>query len=129
MINRPRSVVCLVAAAAALTTALAGCGSSDSGSGNAASTASLSAPAGSKTVDVKNMAFAPSTITVHVGDTVTWKFEDRFPHSVHGVGQMGMVLNSPIFNTGQWSWTFTAPGEYDYNCQQHPEMTGKVIVE
>jgi plastocyanin len=48
---------------------------------------------------------------------------------VNGYGQLGMVLNSPIFNTGDWSWTFTAPGEYDYRCQEHPEMLAKIIVE
>lgn len=75
------------------------------------------------------MAFAPDTVTVHVGDTVTWKFDDRFPHSVEGLGDNGMVLNSPIVDRGTWSFTFTAPGEYHYTCQLHPEMTGVVVVK
>lgn len=75
------------------------------------------------------MAYSPASITVSVGDTVTWKFDDRgVPHQVLGVGDAKSVLASPLQTTGSFTHTFTAPGTYDYTCSLHPDMTGTVIV-
>lgn len=48
---------------------------------------------------------------------------------MQGLGDKGMVINSPIIDRGEWSFTFTDPGVYRYVCQLHPEMTGTVTVE
>lgn len=98
--------------------ALSSCGTSDGSNGS-------SAP---ETVVVKDMAFRPAALTVHPGDTVTWKFDDRFPHNVQGVGPNDTTLESPIIDRGRWSFHFTAPGEYHYHCQLHPEMRGTITV-
>ncbi|NNH71951.1 cupredoxin family copper-binding protein [Nocardia uniformis] len=136
--SRSTSVrVLLTAFVAAGALLVAGCGSdtktSDStptttGSTSAAATSGPPA-ATSVTVTVDDMKFSPAAITVKAGDTVTWKFEDRVPHSVQGIGDAAMGINSPIFTSGEWSHTFTVPGTYRYLCPLHPQMKGTVTVE
>lgn len=81
------------------------------------------------TVSVDDMRFSPAEVTVKVGDTVTWKFDDKAPHTVQGIGDKAMGINSPILDKGEWSYTFTNPGTYRYLCSLHPEMRGSVTVE
>lgn len=83
----------------------------------------------STTVQVDDMKFSPADITIKVGDTVTWKFSDKVPHAVQGIGDSAMGINSPIFTDGEWSHTFDVAGSYRYLCPLHPEMRGTVTVE
>ncbi|WP_227998602.1 cupredoxin domain-containing protein [Nocardia australiensis] len=119
---------------------LTGCGSDKSTTAPAtttkaapSATSSASASADKKsaavTVDVDDMKFSPADVTIKVGDTVTWKFSDKVPHTVQGIGDRAMGINSPIFDKGEWSYTFTAPGNYRYLCSLHPQMRGSVTVE
>ncbi|WP_084759416.1 cupredoxin domain-containing protein [Nocardia mangyaensis] len=80
------------------------------------------------TVDVSNMKYSPADATVKVGETVTWKFSDKAPHNVQGIGDKAMGLNSPIIDRGEWSYTFTQPGTYRYMCTLHPDMRGTITV-
>ncbi|MGK8553576.1 cupredoxin domain-containing protein [Nocardia gipuzkoensis] len=119
---------------------LTGCGSDESGSA-ATTTKRPARPAtttaqqtgerkpAAATVAVDDMKFSPAEVTVKVGDTVTWKFDDKVPHSVQGIGDKAMGINSPILDKGEWSYTFTNPGTYRYLCSLHPEMRGSVTVE
>ncbi|WP_067543932.1 cupredoxin domain-containing protein [Nocardia crassostreae] len=116
--------------------ALGGCGSDSSKSAATSTAASTSATTTSGprtptavTVDVTDMKFSPASITVKAGDTVTWKFEDKAPHAVQGIGDVAMGINSPIIHKGEWSYTFTVPGTYRYLCPLHPDMKGTVTVE
>lgn len=128
----------LVTTAAALAAAalIAGCGSgtTTSTSTTAATpsgttTASPSAaPQTSVTVHVDKMKFSPDAVTITAGGTVTWKFSDKVPHAVQGIGDSAMGINSPILTDGEWSHTFTVPGTYRYLCPLHPEMRGTVTV-
>ncbi|HEY5857261.1 MAG TPA: plastocyanin/azurin family copper-binding protein [Aldersonia sp.] len=82
------------------------------------------------TVDVRDMAFSPATVTITAGQTVTWNFDDGgIPHAVQGLRDVGMEINSPIVKSSEWSHTFAVPGTYDYICPLRPEMRGTVIVE
>jgi len=86
-------------------------------------------PARPLTVDVSNMTYTPSSITISVGQTVTWVFDDRgTPHDVVGLGDAKSVLRSPLLTTGTWEFTFTEPGTYNYTCSLHPDMLGVVVV-
>ncbi|UGT39597.1 cupredoxin family copper-binding protein [Nocardia yamanashiensis] len=117
--------------------AVGGCGSDSSKSGASSSTAATSAtttpagprPAATTTVNVDDMKFSPANLTVKVGDTVQWKFSDKAPHAVQGIGDAAMGINSPIIRTGEWSYTFTTAGTFRYLCPLHPEMKGAVTVE
>ncbi|AYF76649.1 copper-binding protein [Nocardia yunnanensis] len=107
--------------AAATTTAAAS-------SGAAATSTGPAAPA-AVTVEVKDMKFSPADVTIKAGDTVTWKFDDRAPHAVQGIGDVALGINSPIIHKGEWSHTFTTAGTYRYLCPLHPDMKGSVTVQ
>lgn len=85
---------------------------------------------GGATVGVVNFEYQPTTVTVQVGDTVTWNNTEGF-HSVDA--DDGTFGNAP--GTG-WTFThtFTAPGTYEYFCEVHStaggtNMNGVVVVE
>ena len=79
-------------------------------------------------VKIDNFGYAPSTLAVPVGTTVTWVNQDDVPHNV--VSTEGKTLKSPVMDTdGKFSYTFTTAGTYPYYCGIHPKMTGKVVVQ
>lgn len=134
----PRRRARAAIAAIAVLALTAGCGSGDSDTAAPASSTSAApgAPTSPQatapstvTVRVDDMAFSPAELRVQVGDTVTWEFADSAAHSVQGIGDRAMGINSPILNEGSWSYTFIAPGNYRYLCSLHPEMRGTVVVE
>jgi len=78
-------------------------------------------------VKIDNFAFAPATLTVTAGTTVTWKNEDDSPHRI---GDKNGTFKSAALDTDDtFSHTFAAPGEYPYICTIHPYMAGKIIVK
>ncbi len=80
-------------------------------------------------VQVKGMKFSPETITVKRGAKVTWNFVDNgVPHTVTGLRDFGMALNSPILKEGDYSYVFDRIGTYQYICTLHPNMKGTVTV-
>ncbi|QNG19580.1 copper-binding protein [Rhodococcus triatomae] len=86
-------------------------------------------PPSGPVVEITGMAYSPNVITVDVGDTVTWNFDDRGrAHDVVGVGGEAAFLRSPLQATGTWAHTFTEPGTFEYTCTPHPDMRGTVIV-
>lgn len=130
-----RARVALVApvailAAAALAT---GCSSSKShsnppssaGIGGATST-SANAGASGDQVEVKNFAFSPNALSVKVGTTVTWKFDDDTAHTVKA--DDGSFQSSALTGGKTYSFTFNKAGQYSYICSIHPSMHGKVTV-
>jgi amicyanin len=87
-----------------------------------------SSHAASISVSIEHYAFAPGTLEVHVGDTVTWTNKDSAPHTVTGTSGPEK-LDSPTLEKGDtWSFTFTKPGTYEYYCAIHPDMVGKIVV-
>jgi plastocyanin len=94
---------------------------------SAAGKAVFAAAASPATVNIDNFAFAPATLTVTAGTTVTWKNEDDSPHRI---GDKNGTLKSAALDTDDtFSHTFAAPGEYPYICTIHPYMAGKIIVK
>lgn len=88
-----------------------------------------SAGGGGSTVQVamKNLKFDPATVTVKVGDTVTWTNEDSAQHDVIAVNG---EFKSDLFGKGEtFSFTFTKAGTYPYSCTVHAGMTGTVTVQ
>ncbi|GAA4477802.1 hypothetical protein GCM10023094_20650 [Rhodococcus olei] len=83
------------------------------------------------TVTVTNMAYRPSTLRVHVGDTVTWDFSDTSSaHSVTATqqGTTHDYFDSGTMTGGTYSHTFNQPGTYPYQCNVHTSMGGTIIV-
>jgi plastocyanin len=79
-------------------------------------------------VKIKDFMFAPKTLTVPVGTTVTWTNNDDDPHTVASVDKT--TFKSSALDTGEkFSYTFTKPGKYAYFCSVHPKMTAEVVVQ
>ena len=83
-------------------------------------------PVATNTVTIQNFAFAPATVTIKAGSTLTWTNQDQEPHTVSA---MAGPFHSPTLNTGQsYHYTFTTPGRFEYLCTIHPFMTATVVV-
>jgi plastocyanin len=79
-------------------------------------------------VKIDNFSYAPSTLTVRTGTTVTWVNQDDVPHNV--VSTEGNTLKSSLLDTDQkFSYRFDKVGSYPYYCSIHPKMIGKVFVQ
>src|ERR1700739_821972 len=64
-------------------------------------------------IKIDNFSFAPATLAVPAGTTVTWVNQDDVPHNI--VSSEGNILKSPVMDTDQkFSYTFTKPGTYPY---------------
>jgi plastocyanin len=78
-------------------------------------------------VNIDNFTFEPQTLTVKAGTTVVWKNEDDIPHTIASPTK---AFKSKAMDTDEsFSFTFTAPGTYEYFCSLHPHMTGTIVVE
>lgn len=78
------------------------------------------------TVAIAEFSFAPATLTVAPGTTVTWSNRDDTPHTVKASDRS--FASRPLDTGDRFSFTFSAPGEFSYFCSLHPRMVGKVIV-
>ncbi|OBG22353.1 amidase [Mycobacterium sp. 852002-51057_SCH5723018] len=77
-------------------------------------------------VTIDNFAFAPATLTVRAGSTVTWTNKDEEPHTVAATDGS---FHSPGMGTGAtFSHIFPSAGKFDYVCSIHPSMHGTVVV-
>jgi len=80
------------------------------------------------TVEIKNFAFNPSTITVSRGAKVTWINNDTYVHTVT-FDQHVYLINSQVQPGQELINYFDIPGTYTYHCSIHPSMTGTIIVQ
>jgi plastocyanin len=78
--------------------------------------------------------FQLQTLSISVGDTVTWTNQDNAPHTVsHGLSPD--VEASPMFQSGNFgkdgtfSHTFDTAGTFAYFCEVHPSMVGSITVK
>jgi plastocyanin len=68
-------------------------------------------------------------VRIHAGQTVTWVNceEDATSHTSHANDE---TWSSPLLSPGTtFSHTFDQAGTFDYHCDPHPFMTGRVVVE
>jgi plastocyanin len=87
----------------------------------------LAHAAGDPAVTISDFKFAPATITITVGDTITWSNNGPSPHTA--------TANDHRFDTGTLnkgqsaSHTFNTAGTFAYICTIHPFMHGTVVVQ
>jgi len=102
--------------------------------------------AGKKPVRVNmtvTLKFSPDKVTVYQGDTVEWKNQSPFTHTVTDDPALATNKTDSVlpegaipFNSGNiepnetYRYTFTVPGTYHYFCIPHEKdkMKGEVIV-
>jgi len=78
-------------------------------------------------VSIDGFAFAPAEVSVPVGTSVVWtNLQNGVQHttsSLDGLWDSGALATSDAF-----SFTFTQPGDFAYQCTIHPSMRGIVHV-
>src|SRR5260370_39641773 len=81
---------------------------------------------GAAIVLAREFMFAPTSLAVSAGSTVTWTNKDDEPHTV--------VSDTAVFRSGaldpdeSFSFRFDKPGTYHYACSIHPRMIGTIGV-
>jgi len=78
-------------------------------------------------VIIKQMHFDPSQVTVQAGDTVEWKNEDIFSHTI--TADDGSFDSGLIAPGHSWQITFKSAQTVAYHCRPHPNMTASVSVQ
>jgi plastocyanin len=99
----------------------AGCG------GSKTTTTAAGGGAGGPQVVMKGFAFDPASITVKVGDTVTWTNNDSAAHAP--TGDNGEFSSSGVASGATYTFKFDKAGTYPYHCSIHPSMKGTVVVQ
>lgn len=142
-LTRSAAVLTLTPATGATTTATA------TGNGTTFVVMSAGTRADSASVTVSGQVAAPLTATVQVGDNffrstrnltqntaidtvglggvVTWTWIGALLHNVDSQGTPSFT-SSVLQTSGQHQVTFGAAGTYEYICQVHPQMTGRIVV-
>jgi plastocyanin len=82
--------------------------------------------AGDPSATIADFKFSPGTITVHVGDTITWT--NNGPSSHTATAQNGSFNTGVLKKGASASHTFEQAGTFAYICQIHPFMHGTVVV-
>ena len=78
-----------------------------------------------KTVSIGDNFYSPRTISIKVGDTVTWRNDGAAPHSATADGGS---FDTGVFNGGQSrSETFSTAGTVPYFCTVHGQAQSGTI--
>lgn len=79
-------------------------------------------------VNIKDMAYNKSSMTIGLGSTVRWTNSDSMKHDV--TSDSGLELGSALLSNGDtYTHTFNKVGTYTYHCSLHPGMKGTIIVK
>jgi plastocyanin len=109
----------------ALTFVLAACGSSTPSTSSGGQAAQQVA-SGNVDVQMKNITFVPSQLTIKVGTKVTWTNSEDIAHNV--VAADGSWSSDSLNNGQTFSKVFDKTGTFQYVCSFHPGMNGTIIV-
>ena len=77
-------------------------------------------------VSIEAMKYAPESLAVAVGDTVTWANRDPVPHTV-SAGKA--VESGTIEGDREWKYVARQKGRVDYICRFHPGMRATLVVK
>lgn len=89
--------------------------------------AASAAPACAETVriNIDKLRFAPAEVSVHVGDVIEWTNGDFLAHTATARNGAFDISLPP---KGAGRITAQRPGDIDYFCRFHPNMTGRIVV-
>jgi len=88
--------------------------------------APVPAHAAGASVTVADMAFSPATVTVGLGQSVIWTFEDPVAHTT--TSDQGFWDSGTKAGGATYARTFTSAGTFAYHCTIHTMMRGSVKV-
>jgi cytochrome c peroxidase len=82
------------------------------------------------TVGQRNKQFSRETMTLNVGDRVTFVNDDTVAHNIFVTDSANKTRNSGVQEPGEnATLAFDAPGTYNVECGIHPEMHMTVLVK
>jgi plastocyanin len=93
----------------------------------AGSAVAAGTPASPTIVVAREFMFAPVSLKVPAGSTVTWTNRDDEPHTL--VSDAGVFRSGALDTDQSFSFRFDKPGTYHYACSIHPRMVGTIVVE
>jgi plastocyanin/uncharacterized membrane protein len=76
-------------------------------------------------VTIKNFRFQPAQLSVHPGETVEFKNQDIFAHTV--TADDGSFDSGLIQPGGSWKLTVAKTGTIAYHCAPHPNMKATLV--
>ena len=126
-----KRLILILAVSSALV--VTGCGSGDdaSDSGSTPGTSPAGEPAATGDgvrVSMKGIAYVPESVTVKVGQKITWVNDEGVDHNV--VANSGADFKSELFGQdGTFEYTPDKAGTIKYECTVHPGMDGTVVVQ
>ena len=98
--------------------------------------ATVSIPAGSATpgCELTDSCYLPFSVSISVGQSVTWTNDDVAQHSAisgdqNGGGPDGVFGSGLIAPGASFEFTFDTTGTYPYYCLIHPWQVGKETVQ
>ena len=94
-------------------------------SGTASPNSSATAPSANGQVIMKGIRFQPAELTVHPGETVEFKNEDMFAHTV--TADDGSFDSGLIQPGSSWKMTVQKAGTIAYHCSPHPNMKATLV--
>ncbi len=115
-----------VGAALAMTSLIAGIGLSASLPARQAIAKPASRSGTTHRVTIEGLRFEPAVLTVKRGDRIVWMNQDPIPHTATAASKAFDSGSIPA--NGSWSYRAVTAGEYEYGCNFHPTMKGKLIV-
>jgi len=77
-------------------------------------------------VTIIDFAFQPASVTINVGDSITWTNSGLMQHTV--TSDTGAWPSTTLDPGQTLSLTFNVSGTFSYHCSIHPIMTGAVTV-
>ena len=78
-------------------------------------------------VGIAGFAYSPASLTIVVGDTVTWTNSDTEAHTT--TADDASWDSGSIANGASGTVTFSTAGTFPYHCPIHPARTGTITVQ
>lgn len=79
------------------------------------------------TIMIRNFSFAPMSLTVGVGEAVTWKNLDGELHTV--LDEQGVFRSGALDQNEAFTFKFDKAGTFRFICSIHPTMMGTIVVK
>lgn len=119
--STPAATVAPAAATPAVTQA------ADGGYGAPAPATEAPPAAAGSTVGIKSFSFTPASITIAVGDSITWTNNDSAGHTV--TADDGSFDSGRLSNGASFTQAFATAGTFTYHCAIHSSMKATVVVQ
>lgn len=109
----------------ALTAVAVACGTAATPSGTAPTGAAAA------TVTYEGFRVTPASVEVKAGESVAWTNKDGTTHTISAgkPGAKAGTFDQKVAGNATASITFDKAGSFDYFCELHTSMIGKVVVK